>query len=100
MSDELFEVLNKEKSEIADVMKEITGKYRYIFTSNPIGLDVLADILVVFCHFGCFLDDSYQMAQHNVGVNILSRIGIFNSENRANVIKQMVNALPTPKKEE
>ena len=100
MSDELFEALNEPKQELADAMKAIEGKYRHVFTSSPLGLDVLADILVSFCHFGCFLDDSYHMAQHNVGVNILSRIGIFSPENRANVIMQMVNALPTPKKEE
>jgi hypothetical protein len=100
MSDELFEALNERNSELANEMKEIEGKYRHVFTSSTIGLEVLSDILVTFCHFGCFLDDAYQMAQHNVGVSILSRIGIFRSENRINVVMAMVNAIPTPKKEE
>jgi hypothetical protein len=100
MSDELFQALNEEKSELADAMKAIEGKYRHVFVGSQIGLDVLADILVVFCHFGCFIDDAYQMAQHNVGVNILSRCGIFKPENRQNVIRSMVNAIPSPRKEE
>ncbi len=100
MSDELFEALNEPKRTVTEMLQEIQGKYRYVFTSSDMGLEVLADILVAFCHFGCFLDDAYQMAQHNVGVNILSRIGIFNPENRKNVIISMVNALPTKPKED
>ena len=100
MSDELTKELNRQKDEIEKANKELQGKYRHLFVSSEIGLDVLSDILVNFCHFGCFIYDNYDMAQHNVGVSILSRIGLFTPENRKNVMMAMVNAIPTPKKEE
>jgi len=100
MSEEFFEALNKPKADLSDAQREMEGKYRHVFTRDAISLEVLSDILVSFCHFGCYVDDGYQMAQHNVGVNILSRIGIFRPENRKNVLMAMVNAIPQKVKEE
>ena len=56
---------------------KIKEKYQYILCRG-IGLDVLADILVM-CHFGSSLDleDKHQVAEHNVGVAILAKCGIF-----------------------
>jgi hypothetical protein len=91
MSDELFtgisddDIIEKEK-------KELQSSYRFIFTSTEVGLKVLADILVDFCHFGCYLSNPDEVAQYNVGVQILSRMGVF-SGGKEVVVRNLVNSL-------
>ncbi len=70
---------------------DLRPKYRLLFLTE-IGREVLADILVTLCHFGLYLDpeDKAQIGQYNVGVSILSRIGIFSTAVEA---REMVNAL-------
>lgn len=67
----------------------IQDKYRYVFTS-AIGQDVLGDILVM-CHFGCTLDpdNKAQVAEQNIGVAILAKMGVF----APNTLQQVVQAL-------
>lgn len=97
MSDELFEGL---KDEISAKEKEMLfGKYRHVFTSQ-FGMDVLADILVELCHFGQELENADQVAQYNLGVYILSRMGVYSKANSLNVIRALASTLPAPKKEE
>jgi len=99
LNDEMFEDLDRDRREMEAATLEMEKKYRNVLISTSMGIDVLADILVSFCHFGCFIETDYQMAQHNVGVNILARIGIFSPENKENSIRTMVSALPPPKEE-
>ena len=56
---------------------KLIEKYRKVFF-NPLGFEVLADVLAQ-CHFGCTVnpDDKVQVAEHNVGIMILSRCGVF-----------------------
>lgn len=53
----------------------LQDKYREIFSTGA-GRDVLADILVNFCHFGCFLKSEKEVAEYNVGISILAQMGI------------------------
>lgn len=65
---------------VPEVDEELTDKYRLLFMSD-VGAEVLADILVNFCHFGAYVPPENQAAvgQHNVGMAILSRLGTFNA---------------------
>ena len=99
MSDELFPVLNDPKEIAEKATEELEGKCRFILTGTDMGVDVLSDILVAFCHFGCFLENDYDRAQHNVGVNILSRCGVFAPGNMQNVVRSLVNAISQQPKE-
>lgn len=93
MSDELLfqgisddGVIEKEKKRLEEI-------YKYIFSSD-MGLEVLGDVLINFCHFGCFLGNPDEVAQYNVGVQILSRLGAFSKGNTEKVIKGLINSLP------
>lgn len=58
----------------------LTAKYQFLF-STDIGREVLKDILVNFCNFGCFLADEKQRVEWNVGMNILLRLGAYAPDN-------------------
>jgi hypothetical protein len=69
-----------------------TIKERYILTflRDEISLQVLADILSM-CHFGCTLDpdNKVQVAEYNVGVCILNRLGVFTADTQFDVINAL-----------
>jgi hypothetical protein len=57
----------------------LTQKYRAVLFSQ-VGMEVLADIMVNLCHFGQYHDagNAEQDGAYNVGIKIMSRLGIFN----------------------
>ncbi len=61
--------------------RRLMDKYRAVLFS-PLGMEVLGDILINFCNFGCYLDPDNKMeiGEYNVGVGILSRLGVFSKE--------------------
>jgi hypothetical protein len=69
-------------------------KYRAIFLT-PMGLEVLADILEM-CHFGCTLDpdNKVMVSEHNLGVVILSKCGIFSKGTKDSVIMALATVIP------
>jgi hypothetical protein len=79
--------------------ENVRNKYRAIFLS-PMGLDVLADILQV-CHFGCTLDpdNKVQVSEHNVGVMILAKCGVFSEDRLQDAIRALCS-MPTIKQKE
>ena len=81
-----FEALEKK-----DDKADIKAKYRVLFGSE-IGQEVLSDILINFCNFGCFLDGEKERIEYNVGVNILSRLKVFTSQvNKKDIIQSLFN---------
>ena len=79
---------------VPEPKESIEPKYRSIFGS-PMGREVLADILTE-CHFGSTLnpDNPAQVAEHNIGVMILAKCGIFGPGTRVNVINALCNIIP------
>jgi len=75
-------------------------KYREVFL-NSLGQQVLADILML-CHFGATLNpDNYvQVAEYNVGVVILSRLGILGPGTLSEVIGSIAHITPNESIEE
>jgi hypothetical protein len=69
-------------------------KYKALFSSS-MGRDVLADILTM-THFGCTLnpDNPVQVAEYNVGIAILSRMGVFCGASKEDVIKHLIKSIP------
>ena len=69
--------------------RELTEKYHAVLCSG-LGVDVLVDILAM-CHFGATLDieNKHQIAEHNVGVAILAKCGIFGSESMLEVVRAL-----------
>lgn len=65
---------------------------------NPIGLEVLGDILSM-CHFGCTLDpdNPAAVAEYNVGVIILNKCGVFNEGTLPQVLKAFTAVTPERK---
>jgi len=84
------------------VPEKLRAKYRAVFLQNVYGTDVLADILVELCKFGCTLDpdNKVQVSQYNVGVAILQRLGTFSEETLDDVIRALANVVPMPTKED
>lgn len=82
--------------------EKLRAKYRAVFLQNVYGTDVLADILVELCKFGCTLDpdNKVQVSQYNVGVAILQRLGTFSEETLDDVIRALANVVPMPTKED
>jgi hypothetical protein len=72
---------------------DIVAKYRLTLLSGT-GMEVLMDILVNFCHFGCYLENEKDVAQYNIGVSILSRCGIISKGNEAEVVKALCSVSP------
>ena len=82
--------------------EKLRAKYRSLFLHSTLGQDVLADILVKLCHFGCTLDpdNKVQVSEYNVGVAILQRCGTFSEGTLENVIRALANVVPMPTKED
>ncbi len=82
--------------------EKLRAKYRAVFLQNVYGTDVLADILVELCKFGCTLDpdNKVQVSQYNVGVAILQRLGTFSEDTLDDVIRALANVVPMPTKED
>ena len=76
-------------------MNELTAKYRAVFVDNPVGAEVLADILTM-THFGEMLDagNSHRTGEYNVGIGILAKIGVFSGDTRADVIRALTRIVP------
>ena len=79
---------------------EIRQKYFHTF-SSPLGREVLIDILKD-CHFGCTLDpdNKAQIAEYNVGVTLLAKLGIFGPDREIPVINSLFNSLTSGTKKE
>ena len=82
--------------------EKLRAKYRAVFLQGTHGQDVLADILVELCKFGCTLDPDnlVQVSQYNVGVAILQRLGTFSEDTLEDVIRALANIVPMPTKED
>lgn len=93
MSDEPFKGISDDEFTESE-KKRLAGEYKFIFGATDIGFKVLADILINFCHFGCYLTNPDEVAQHNIGVSILSRLGAFSKGNTEKVVKGLINSLP------
>ena len=74
----------------------LQAKYRELFLKNTLGQDVLNDILEI-CHFGCTLDPDnvVQVSEHNVGIAILHRCGVFAENTKEQVTRALANVVPT-----
>lgn len=82
---------------------ELSAKYRLVFGNN-IGMEVLADILTM-THFGASLKTDIQMYEHNLGVLILAKMGVFSADNRMDVVKSLMSVagmgiIPKPNNKE
>lgn len=79
-------------------MTELMAKYRLVFQS-AIGQDVLADILGL-THFGQTLnpDNPAMIAEYNVGMAILAKMGVFSKGTKGDVVKALM--VISPHKEE
>ena len=71
----------------------LEAKYRLTLLS-PLGRQVLSDILIGLCNFGCYLESPEEVAQYNVGIGILSRCGIISAGNREAIIEALCNVMP------
>ena len=81
-----FELFDIEENNIRE-------KYLTVFNSE-LGLEILADILINFCHLGCFLNvkDEAEVGQYNVGISILSRMGVFSAgADKTKIINQLIS---------
>lgn len=78
----------------------LLDEYRATFLSSDTGKVVLADILS-HCHFGCSLDasDPQGVAEHNLGVFILSRCGVFSEGTFPQVLNALSAVQPEAKQE-
>ena len=74
---------------------ELKAKYRALFLSD-MGQDVLADILVEFCHFGVFHvgGNAEQDGAYNVGISIMSRMGILEPGMDKDLVRAMCATAP------
>jgi hypothetical protein len=81
-------------------VNELTEKYRHVFCSG-VGLEVLADILTM-THFGETLDLSnpHRIAEHNIGVAILAKMGVFSPGTKMDVIRALAAVVPNNDKKE
>jgi len=80
--------------------EELMDKYRAVFLQSPMGLEVLGDILH-FCHFGCTLNPAniIQVSEHNVGMTIMAKCGIFSPGTLDDVIKSLASVMPEKKED-
>jgi hypothetical protein len=81
--EEFFEILESAKDD------GLRDKYRLVFLADA-GMEVLADILVNLCYYGTRLppDNEAAIARYNVGIDILEKIGVRETDPRA-----VVNAI-------
>ena len=70
-------------------------KYRYVLLGSEMGLEVLGDILSM-CHLGVPLDSDnpQSIGEHNVGVVILNKCGIFGTNTLPQVLKAFTAVTP------
>ena len=75
-------------------------KYRTVF-GKGFGPEVLGDILRS-CHFGCTLDPDnlVVVAEHNVAITILAKMGVFSMGTQNAVINALLTVVPEKEKEE
>ena len=85
MGNEFFEGLSGSEEQERDASSLMQEKYRHVFLSSEMGIDVLGDILQT-CHFGCTLSSEAQMDEYNVGAIILNKLGIFGPETLREVV--------------
>ncbi len=76
--------------------RDLMLKYRAVFLKyeSP-GREVLADILKE-CHFGYTLDpdNKVMVAEHNIGVMILHKCGVFAEGTRLDILRQLAGVMP------
>lgn len=77
MSDDLYPELTEDEQETAETEKRMNRLYRNVFSGTE-GNEVLADILLHFCHYFSFIEPEEQgkIAQRNVGLAILERMNL------------------------
>lgn len=80
---------------MTEVLEVLQAKYREIFLHNPLGQDVLADILRQ-CRFGSSLNSWEEAQEHNLAIYILARCGIFGQDTQQQVVRALANVVPTP----
>lgn len=77
-----------------DQEKILKQKYRHVLINNPMGREVLTDILLTFCHYGQFLEfNQKEIAEHNVGVSVLLRCGTLDGGNISNSLNGLFNSI-------
>ena len=81
-------------------MENEREKYRAVLLS-PLGMEVLSDILKT-CHFGGTLDpeNKAQVSEHNVGIVVLAKLGIFAPDTLYGVVMALSSVAPTIKHKE
>lgn len=68
------------KNETIKQKNDLADKFKFVLCS-PMGVEVLAHILIHFCRFGMRLaKDQEEIGRYNVGIDILATIGIFDPE--------------------
>lgn len=79
-------------------MNELMAKYRLLFGTS-LGQDILSDILSL-THFGETLnpDNPAMIAEYNVGVAILAKMGVFSFGTKGDVIKALQSVTPKTRK--
>ena len=82
----MFEGLEKSEPD-----KTLLTQYRLVSKSDA-GRRMLADILVNFCHFCSYIDpdDKKAIGEYNVGVAILSRLGLFTA-GKESIVNAIMN---------
>jgi hypothetical protein len=93
MADELFEGID-DGDAIEKEKERIRGAYRFAFAQTEIGVEVLCDILTNLCHFGQVLETPDDVAQYNVGIGILSRLGVVSKGNEREIVVNLLNVIP------
>ena len=90
----LFAGLNDAEILEAQTREKLRTKYKFVFTKSEMATEVLADILCNLCHFGYALENPEEVAQYNVGIYIMGRLGIFSKGNEENLVRALLNTLP------
>jgi len=73
---------------------DLGDKYRLVF-DNPLGQEVLADILINKLHFGCYLQEALgDIALNNAAIEILSTLGIVAKKNQLKIISSLMAINP------
>jgi len=95
MADELFKDISDTPA-IEKEKEDLHTKYQLILASTDAGIDVLCDILVNFCNFGQYLQTQKEVDEYNVGISILSRLGIVSPGNEKRLVRLLVGMMPQP----
>jgi len=75
-------------------MTDLMAKYRLTFGTAH-GREILSDILSM-THFGGTLnpDNKAQIAEYNVGIAILAKMGVFSRGTKESVVRALVSIIP------